>query len=826
MNNNGKYIDEIINQQPTKSPVQIAGYSMRRRSYSPQEKPVLESSSSYSFKKPRFSHAPSTRKIHKTSLDSSGSSSADDSDNPEIKYLLDSASSPSKKPGKTFVSNTTNTSMPDFSSVGGLTEHLQQLKECVIFPLIYPDLFSANSMTPPKGLLLTGPPGTGKTLLVRALCGTLTKQNINISLFLRKGADCLSKYVGQAEKELSILFEEARKAQPSIIFFDEIDGLAPIRTDQAIHHASVVATLLALMDGLEDRGDRVVIIAATNRPDSIDPALRRPGRFDREIRFFPPSSVTERLEILKVISGNKWNQRDRKISEKKLEKVAELTHGYTGADLNALVVEAEISAFRRNFPYLYQVSLSGDPVRALADTKLFKVHLGDFLEALQRMQNSARKAGELFVSPSIARVFSMEISNLANFLKSALSSTEFLAQTVVNIAWPENHRGFPGVFTQAMLPLAVSQCVGGFQGFTNAHISWTDLDSPHSAQEAVDQAMRQSPCILTVDEACFDEELIEPKTIKAFVMALKTALFPGLKLLLVLLGQKAASALSVPSNWQYRPRLDFSNFKQRVCTILQDTLKLAKETGKAKSSLQKISATVTEHSTPVTRPLPPAQIEQERLEKFYDWENRTEEEIQALEDEEDHWVRMFRVQIREVLRSLLKHPRISKILERNPDPRDANRLSLEEMLVKNDESKYCSSSEVQEDFQAIAEALIKFYGQKSEGSRLANEFLDKALLKLKCIDENVQEKMQEMRQRIKSRILWRKTKDQRKSHSPRRRRMIESDDEEMEMDEEEIPADQIEGIKLRVSQIEMKNDWDAILNEIVRLLRFYSNSFI
>ncbi|KAF5938753.1 hypothetical protein HYC85_023012 [Camellia sinensis] len=154
-------------------------------------------------------------------------------------------------------------------------------------------------LTPPRGVLLHGYPGTGKTLVVHALIGSCARGDKRIAYFARKGADCLGNYVGDAERQLRLLFQVAEKSQPSIIFFDEIDGLAPCRTRQQDQtHNSVVSTLLALLDGLKSRGS-VVVIGATNRPDAVDPALRRPGRFDREI-YFPLPSVEDRAAILSL----------------------------------------------------------------------------------------------------------------------------------------------------------------------------------------------------------------------------------------------------------------------------------------------------------------------------------------------------------------------------------------------------------------------------------------------------------------------------------------------------------------------------------------------
>ena len=157
-----------------------------------------------------------------------------------------------------------------FDEVGGLDDHIHQLKEMTLLPLLYPEVFQKFNVTPPRGVLFHGPPGTGKTLLARALAASCRADGRQISFFMRKGADCLSKWVGEAERQLRLLFDEARASQPSIIFFDEIDGLAPVRSSKQDQiHASIVSTLLALMDGMDGRG-QVVVIGATNRPDAVD----------------------------------------------------------------------------------------------------------------------------------------------------------------------------------------------------------------------------------------------------------------------------------------------------------------------------------------------------------------------------------------------------------------------------------------------------------------------------------------------------------------------------------------------------------------------------
>ncbi|KAJ1473499.1 P-loop containing nucleoside triphosphate hydrolase protein, partial [Baffinella frigidus] len=176
------------------------------------------------------------------------------------------------------------------------------LKESVFIPLMYPEVFSKLGIEAPKGVLFHGPPGTGKTMLARALANSCGVGERKISFFMRKGADVLSKFVGETERQLRMLFDEASRLQPSIIFFDEFDGLAPVRSARQDYiHSSIVSTLLTLMDGLDKRGN-VVLIGATNRPDSgYDTNQCEPGRgrFDREF-YFPLPDAAARLKILEI----------------------------------------------------------------------------------------------------------------------------------------------------------------------------------------------------------------------------------------------------------------------------------------------------------------------------------------------------------------------------------------------------------------------------------------------------------------------------------------------------------------------------------------------
>ncbi len=241
----------------------------------------------------------------------------------------------------------------DFDDLAGMDDVVRQLREMVLLPLQYPELFRQLGVSPPRGILFHGVPGTGKTLAARALAGACARHSpVPVTFFARKGADCLGKFVGEAERTLRLMFQEASTRAPAIIFLDELDALVPARGRGAGHqdqiHASVVSTLLTLMDGMADRGN-VVVIASTNRPEDIDPALRRPGRFDREVYFGLPQTG-QREAILKAHT-RRW---DAVPSEELMKTLASVTDGYAGADLAALCTAAVMSAVRRGAPQLLQ----------------------------------------------------------------------------------------------------------------------------------------------------------------------------------------------------------------------------------------------------------------------------------------------------------------------------------------------------------------------------------------------------------------------------------------------------------------------------------------
>uniref|UniRef100_A0A673A046 ATPase family AAA domain-containing protein 2 n=1 Tax=Sphaeramia orbicularis TaxID=375764 RepID=A0A673A046_9TELE len=278
-----------------------------------------------------------------------------------------------------------------FDSIGGLSRHISALKEMVVFPLLYPEVFERFKIQPPRGCLFYGPPGTGKTLVARALANECSQGERKVSFFMRKGADCLSKWVGESERQLRLLFDQAYQMRPSIIFFDEIDGLAPVRSSRQDQiHSSIVSTLLALMDGLDSRGE-VVVIGATNRLDSIDPALRRPGRFDREFLFGLPDREA-RKDILKIHT-RQWTPPP---SDAFLEELSDKCVGYCGADIKAVCSEAALCALRRRYPQIYSSSQ-----KLVLDVNSIAISNRDFMAAMSKMVPAAQRA---VVSPAKALI--------------------------------------------------------------------------------------------------------------------------------------------------------------------------------------------------------------------------------------------------------------------------------------------------------------------------------------------------------------------------------------------------------------------------------------
>src|SRR3989441_3087297 len=261
----------------------------------------------------------------------------------------------------------------DYEDIGGLGSEVRKVREMIELPLRHPELFERLGVEAPKGVLLHGPPGTGKTLLAKAVASETNANFHSIS-----GPEIMSKFYGQSEENLRDMFKQAEENAPAIIFIDEIDSIAPKRDEVTGEvERRVVAQLLALMDGLAARG-KVVVIGATNRPNSLDPAIRRPGRFDREIEIGIPDREG-RLEILQIHARNVPLAKGVD-----LKALADITHGYVGADLGALVKEAAMRALRRTLP---DIDLEVDEIPIEVLRKL-EVTREDFLRAFREMEPS------------------------------------------------------------------------------------------------------------------------------------------------------------------------------------------------------------------------------------------------------------------------------------------------------------------------------------------------------------------------------------------------------------------------------------------------------
>ncbi|MEM3658884.1 MAG: CDC48 family AAA ATPase [Thermoproteota archaeon] len=272
-----------------------------------------------------------------------------------------------------------------YEDIGGLHEEIQRIREMVELPLRHPELFQRLGIEPPKGVLLHGPPGTGKTLLAKAVANESDANFLSIN-----GPEIMSKFYGESEERLRRVFQEAQEKAPSIIFIDEIDAIAPKREEVGGEvERRVVAQLLALMDGLKARGD-VIVIGATNVPNMIDPALRRPGRFDREIEIGVPDKQG-RLEILQIHTRSMPLDKDVD-----LRKLAEITHGYTGADLAALCREAAMKALRR---YLPEIKLDERIPQSVLEKMVVKAE--DFMNAFKEITPSAMR--EVYVEVPTVR---------------------------------------------------------------------------------------------------------------------------------------------------------------------------------------------------------------------------------------------------------------------------------------------------------------------------------------------------------------------------------------------------------------------------------------
>jgi transitional endoplasmic reticulum ATPase len=376
-----------------------------------------------------------------------------------------------------------------YEDIGDLEEAKQKIREMVELPLRHPELFKHLGIEPPKGVLFYGPPGTGKTLLAKAVANETGAYFTAIN-----GPEIMSKFYGESEQRLREIFEEATKNAPAIIFIDEIDAIAPKREEVTGEvEKRVVAQLLALMDGLKERG-QVIVIAATNRPDDIDPALRRPGRFDREIAF-PVPDKRARREILQVHTRNMPLADDVNLDE-----LAEITHGYTGADLAALCREAAMHALRRFLPKI-DIESEKIPTEIL---KELKVTREDFMQALKDVQPSALR--EVYIE--VPEVHWTDIGGLDDVKQQLREAVE----------WPLKHPeyfkemgidppkgillyGPPGTGKTLLAKAVATESEANFIGVKGPEVlsKWVG-ESEKAIREIFRKARQAAPCIIFFDE--------------------------------------------------------------------------------------------------------------------------------------------------------------------------------------------------------------------------------------------------------------------------------------------------------------------------------------
>jgi len=376
-----------------------------------------------------------------------------------------------------------------YEDIGGLHKEIQRVREMIELPLKYPSIFKRLGIDPPKGVLLLGPPGTGKTLIARAVANETEAHFLTVN-----GPEIIHKFYGESEANLRNIFEEAEKHAPSIIFLDEIDAIAPKR-EKVIGDVEkrVVAQLLVLMDGLKSRG-QVLVIGATNIPNVLDPALRRPGRFDREIAIGVPD-VTGRKEILEIYT--RGMPLDEEID---LTGLARSTHGFVGADLEALCREAAMSCLRSFFP---KIDFSTEHIPYEELTSL-QVSQQDFQEALNEVEPSAIR--EIYIE--VPSVRWENIGGLDEVKQRLIESIEY------PLKYPELFEkadtippkgilfyGVPGTGKTLLAKAAANESESNFISIKGSGIisKWVG-EAEQAVHEIFKKARQSAPCIIFLDE--------------------------------------------------------------------------------------------------------------------------------------------------------------------------------------------------------------------------------------------------------------------------------------------------------------------------------------
>ena len=381
-----------------------------------------------------------------------------------------------------------------YEDIGGIRDEIKKVREMIELPLRHPEIFEKLGIEAPKGVLLYGPPGTGKTLLAKAVANESNAHFISIS-----GPEIMSKFYGESEARLREIFKEAREKAPSIIFVDEIDSIAPKREEVTGEvERRVVSQMLSLMDGLEARG-KVIVISATNRPNAIDPALRRPGRFDREIEIKVPDKKG-RQEILQIHTRNMPLASEDQELPVKIEKIASVSHGYVGADLEYLCKEAAMKCLRRLLP---ELNLEEEKIPPETLDKLI-VNADDFKKALVEVTPSGMR--EVFIeNPDVSWD---KVGGLAEVKKELMEAVE----------WPMK---FPGLYDNLghkmprgillhgpsgtgktlMAKAVATQSEANFVSVRGPELlsKWVG-ESERGIREIFKRARQSAPCVIFFDE--------------------------------------------------------------------------------------------------------------------------------------------------------------------------------------------------------------------------------------------------------------------------------------------------------------------------------------
>ncbi len=384
-----------------------------------------------------------------------------------------------------------DTSIPrvTYDELGGLKNEVQKIREMVELPMRHPELFEKIGVEAPKGVLLYGPPGTGKTLLAKAVAGETNAHFISLS-----GPEIMGKFYGESEERIRDIFKQAEENSPSIVFIDEIDSIAPKRDEVSGEvEKRIVSQLLSLMDGMKSRG-KVVVIAATNRPDSIDPALRRPGRFDREIEIGIPG-VEGREEILSI------HTRGMPVNEDvDLKKLAQITHGFVGADLEVLAKEAAMRSLRRILP---EIDLDEDKISAEVLQKI-TITGEDFKEALKEVRPSALRE----VHVQVPNVSWDDVGGLEDLKEELREAVEWPikhkeAFEYVNVQTPKGIllHGPPGTGKTLIAKALAKMTDSNFISVKGPELlsKWVG-ESEKGVREIFRKARAAAPCIIFFDE--------------------------------------------------------------------------------------------------------------------------------------------------------------------------------------------------------------------------------------------------------------------------------------------------------------------------------------